>query len=200
MQAEASKKNIVVSNYGLNIDRINPQPIPHESFNLLFVGNYLHQPNKKAAQLLVQQIFPKIKEKIPNAQLYLVGPNPPNLEKIPGIKICGFVKNLNEYYNLADLFVAPLFTGGGLRVKIIEALAMGKKVITTPLGKEGIDLDLNVAKNTDEFVQQIIECYENKNYKNNSEQVAIIKDRYNYQKIYQTLEKNYLMLVANNSG
>ena len=77
---------------------------------------------------------------------------------------------------------------------------MGKKVITTPLGKEGIDLDLNVAKNTDEFVQQIIECYENKNYKNNSEQVAIIKDRYNYQKIYQTLEKNYLMLVANNSG
>jgi glycosyltransferase involved in cell wall biosynthesis len=110
---------------------------------LLFFGSFLHPPNVDAAERLIHSIFPRVLERCPEARLYIVGAEPP-----PQIQACasaqvtvtGYVPDLTPYLDQAALVVAPLRLGGGLRVKVLEALAAGKALVASPLAVEGLDL------------------------------------------------------------
>ena len=104
---------------------------------ILFYGNFHHPPNVDAATRLARSILPRIRERRPDARLTLVGEAPPDL-KGPGIEVTGFVPDLQPYLNRAAVVAAPLRKGGGMRVKILEALAAGKAVVASPLAVEGI--------------------------------------------------------------
>lgn len=108
---------------------------------VLFTGSYHHPPNVDAALLLARSIFPKVRERRPDAALTLVGEAPP--EELlatagPGVTVTGFVPSLYPYLDAAAVVAAPLFRGGGMRVKILEALAAGKAIVASPLAVEGI--------------------------------------------------------------
>ncbi|NHM26786.1 glycosyltransferase [Desulfofundulus sp. TPOSR] len=110
---------------------------------LLYVGNFLHQPNVDAVIYLVHHIWPYLQKLLPAVDLYIVGDNPPQeiraLSKA-GIKVTGYVPALRPYLEQCRLMLAPVRYGAGLKTKIVEALAAGLPVVTTRIGAEGMEL------------------------------------------------------------
>jgi len=109
---------------------------------LLFLGAYFG-PNIEAAEFLVQDIWPKIRDELPEARLIIAGISGDKFnfseDNIPGLEITGFVEDLDALYKRTRISVVPMLVGGGTRFKIIEAAMYGKPTVSTTLGAEGID-------------------------------------------------------------
>ncbi|MBM4061459.1 MAG: glycosyltransferase [Planctomycetes bacterium] len=106
----------------------------------LFLGDYRHGPNPEAAQMLVREVLPRLQARIPDAELWLAGPNQERigfLAGTPGVRLLGFVPDLHGLFAQVRLLLAPLFSGGGFRVKALAALAHGLPVVTNRLGARG---------------------------------------------------------------
>ena len=110
---------------------------------ILYVGNFAYEPNVDAALHLAQDIFPLIQRAVPEVTLLLVGNAPPpviqTLATLPRILVTGLVPSLEPYFAAADVVACPLRIGGGVKVKILEALARGKAVVTTSIGVQGLE-------------------------------------------------------------
>ncbi len=125
--------------------------VPIENHNpqvVLFVGAFDHTPNVDAAIWLCSEIFPLVLQKCPRAELRLVGRSAPRQLRIaaethPAIRLTGFVENLEDEYNKAGVFVAPIRSGGGIKTKVIHAQSYCLPVVTTPKGAEGIEGENN---------------------------------------------------------
>ncbi len=130
--------------------------------NLLFVGNFTHPPNVDAALWLAESILPRVREHHPEVRLTLVGENPPpELRTLSGlaVEVTGRVPDVSPYLTRASLVVAPLRLGGGMRVKVLEALAAGKALVASRLAVAGLQLadgqQVVLAEREDEFVEAI---------------------------------------------
>jgi polysaccharide biosynthesis protein PslH len=113
------------------------QPPP----TVLFLGNYLHRPNADAAVRLAREILPRVRARCPQARLALVGAEPPEEVRAlagPAVEVTGFVPDPLPWLDRAAVVAAPLERGGGMRVKVAEALAAGKAVVASPLAAEGL--------------------------------------------------------------
>jgi glycosyltransferase involved in cell wall biosynthesis len=114
-----------------------------KSHRLLFVGNFAYEPNIDAALYFSNLIFPLILKHVPNTKLLLVGNAPPpqilSLKSNELIKVTGYVDSLYPFYRAADVVICPLRVGGGVKVKILEALAAGKAIVSTSVGAQGLD-------------------------------------------------------------
>lgn len=112
---------------------------------IVFVGTYSHRPNVDAAEHLLHEVFPRIRAKVPDAELELVGPGIESLpsygQRMPGVNFRGFVLDLAEVWAEARLLCCPIRAGGGTRIKIIEAAARGVPVVSTTMGAEGLDFE-----------------------------------------------------------
>jgi glycosyltransferase involved in cell wall biosynthesis len=110
---------------------------------LLFVGSVGHTPNAEAATRMVTRIFPIIEAAVPNATLLIAGPGtdtlPCRATASSRITFLGFVDDLAGVYARSRIFVCPMQTGGGTRIKIIDAAAYGIPVVSTRMGAEGLD-------------------------------------------------------------
>ena len=108
---------------------------------ILFVGNFVHPPNVDAAERLIHRIFPAVRARCPAAVLRIVGPNPPPhlaAAAPEGVTITGEVPEIAPYLERAAVVVAPLALGGGMRVKVAEALAAGKAVVASRIAAGGM--------------------------------------------------------------
>jgi len=124
-------------------DRI-PKYEQREPKSLVFVGTFTHHPNVDSAFWLVGEIFPLVLQKYPATILYIIGSDPPSgLHELasgnPGVRILGYVDDVVPYLRECAVFVAPLRYGGGVKLKMIHAMAQGIPVVTTRVGSEGID-------------------------------------------------------------
>jgi polysaccharide biosynthesis protein PslH len=142
-----------------------PEPTRQERENpmrLLFVGNYTHPPNVDAALWLGKEIMPRLLVLCPEVRLILVGIYPPpeilQLES-DSIQVTGPVEDILPFMEEAAVVLAPVRIGGGMRMKVLHAMAMGKAVITTPRGAEGLDIwgktpPIVIANHAEEFAQE----------------------------------------------
>jgi len=108
---------------------------------LVYVGNFGYAPNVDAAQYLCSEILPRVRHQIPSAHLLLVGnAPPPEVVRLAGeaVTVTGRVPAVEPYLDAADIAVFPLREGGGVKVKVLEALARGKAVVTTTIGTQGL--------------------------------------------------------------
>ena len=120
-----------------------------EPHTLVFTGSMDWLPNDDAIQYFVREIMPLIKQSVPDVRLVVVGRNPyPGLVKLsqsdPSINVTGRVEDVRPYIERAAAYIVPIRVGGGTRLKIYEAMAMEKPVISTTVGAEGLpvrDLD-----------------------------------------------------------
>jgi len=127
-----------------------------------FVGNYIHYPNIEAAERLLRSIYPGLVKYIPNVELQLIGEHPTR-EMISArgknVKITGYAPDIALCLRDTDVFVAPLSSGGGMRVKMAQAFAHGKAVVATSLAVAGLPVKPNdhylPAETDDEFVDAI---------------------------------------------
>jgi polysaccharide biosynthesis protein PslH len=110
---------------------------------IVFVGSFVHPPNVDAALQLVNEILPLVRRRHPALTAYVVGDRPPaELVALatPGVVVTGRVEQIEPYLERAAVVVAPLRQGGGMRVKVLEALAAGKALVATPLAVAGLDV------------------------------------------------------------
>jgi len=118
-------------------------PLPDEP-EVLFVGSLAHLPNQQGVRWLLQEVWPRLQRLVPGARLTIVGREPPaelvERARLAGAALAGDVPDVRPYYARARAVVVPIRSGGGIRVKLLEALAMGRPVATTPLGAEGLPL------------------------------------------------------------
>jgi polysaccharide biosynthesis protein PslH len=126
------------------------------------VGNFAHPPNREAADRLTRSIFPAVRARCPEARLRLVGPWPegqPSVAPSPGVEVTGWVEDVAPYLAEAQVIAAPIFSGGGMRLKVLEALAAGKAVVATPLAVAGLDVregdPVALASDDEAFAHQI---------------------------------------------
>ncbi|MBK6542574.1 MAG: glycosyltransferase [Flavobacteriales bacterium] len=119
-------------------------------------------PNIEGIRWLLEQVWPKVIKRHPKARLHLAGNQMPKdllALDVDGLQVKGRVKNANDYMAQRQVMLVPLFSAGGMRVKIVEGMALGKCVISTPMGAEGIQVtdgkDILLARNTAEFVDRM---------------------------------------------
>ncbi len=121
----------------------NPQPLTQD-LSLLFIGSYLYQPNIDAADFLIQQVWPRVQNEMPGARLTIAGTPPERIsgyaQAPPGVTFTGFVDDVADLYLRSRIVCAPILSGGGTRVKIIEAASYGKPIVSTRIGAEGLGM------------------------------------------------------------
>jgi polysaccharide biosynthesis protein PslH len=113
------------------------------SGTVVFVANFAYQPNIDAALNLGDKIWPLITRRVPDAHLLLVGNAPPPEVEVlarqsANVKVTGRVPEVGPYLDRAQVVVCPLRIGGGIKVKVLEALSRGKAIVTTTIGAQGI--------------------------------------------------------------
>jgi len=123
------------------------QPFPQtNSPVLLFVGSLWYAPNREGIDRFLTRCWPAIKSAHPEARLLLVGAAPPAVrqawEQYPDVSAPGFVDDLGEAYRNAAFTIAPIYSGGGTNIKILESLAYGRACITTLHSAEAFKEDL----------------------------------------------------------
>jgi glycosyltransferase involved in cell wall biosynthesis len=161
--AQAPGVRVEVLPFGMALPASAPESeCEREPDTLLFVGNYDHPPNRDAALWLGRDIMPLVWARRPEARLWLVGRNPtPEVRALASdrVTVTGEVPSVHEYLARCSTFVAPLRLGGGMRIKLIEALASGAPVVTTPVGSRGLGAEpgrhLLVAQTAREFADAV---------------------------------------------
>jgi glycosyltransferase involved in cell wall biosynthesis len=110
---------------------------------MLYLGNYVYRPNVEAAEYLLHEIWPRVRAAVPTARLLIAGSEPeriPSHAKPPfGVEFTGFVDDLGALYRRTRVVCCPIRVAGGTRLKILEAAAYGKPIVSTTIGAEGIE-------------------------------------------------------------
>jgi polysaccharide biosynthesis protein PslH len=130
---------------GVDLDYFRPTPQPERREDVVFTGSMDWRPNQDAARWFVGEILPLLRRARPQLACTFVGRSPPAdiraLAEVPGVHITGTVDDVRPYVERAAVYVVPLRIGGGSRLKILEALAMGRPVVSTTVGAEGLDVE-----------------------------------------------------------
>jgi glycosyltransferase involved in cell wall biosynthesis len=152
---------------------------------LLFIGTMSYAPCIDAVAYLCDQILPHIRRELSGVELWIVGADPtPEVSALnrDGIHVTGRVKDVVPYYRRSAVSVVPLRAGGGTRLKILEAMALGRPVVSTSIGCVGLDVvdgeHLLVADNPKQFSDQV---------------VRLLSDR----TLYERIRTNARQLVVN---
>ncbi|MDO9390369.1 MAG: glycosyltransferase family 4 protein [bacterium] len=132
---------------------------------ILFVGTFKFFGNQDAVKWMLKDIWPQVKTRHPNARFYIAGNQPPAwLRQVhdPAVEVMGWVDNLAGIMQKCRVVVAPLRMGSGTKLKILEAMSMGKPVVTTSIGSEGIGAvdgrELLVRDDPRQFAEAVADC------------------------------------------
>lgn len=125
------------------VDAVALPPGPPETLDLFFLGSLDWKPNQEGLLWFVERVWPRLKTAHPDLGFAVAGRNAPGwlVRKLhqPGVVFHGEVPDAAAFLHSHGILVAPCFSGGGMRVKILESMARGRPVITTPVGAEGLD-------------------------------------------------------------
>lgn len=139
--------------------------IPSDQPELFHLGSMNWMPNVEGLVWFLKDVFPSILEKFPSLTFTMAGRGiPESLQRYASdhVIIAGEVENANEFMLSKDLMIVPLLSGSGIRIKIIEGMALGKTIITTKIGAEGLNVEngkhIFIADTAEEFVNVIEKC------------------------------------------
>ena len=160
---------------------------------ILFVGLMDYAPNVEAARLICEIIAPRTSE----CEFIIVGKNPPKLHCPENVRIPGYVEDIKSFMANADICLAPIRSGSGTRIKILEYMAMGKPVISTTKGAEGIDymdgLNIIIEDRIEKYpeVIRVLLDDEKKRLALGQEARKLIEEKYDWELYRKPLEKIY---------
>jgi len=155
---------------GVDTDYFRPDGNSPEPGRLVFVGSMDWDPNEDAVLWFLQEVFHRIFKTVPQARLSIVGRAPSSrlramAERVPGVEITGWVPDVRPYLARAEVVVVPLRVGGGTRIKIPEAMAMAKAVVSTPIGAEGLPFqdwrEIRIAEEPEQFASAVVDLLNN---------------------------------------
>ena len=197
---------ITVIPTGVDTDYFRPSPTQEEPATLVFSGAMDWMPNEDAIVYFIKRILPLIRKQIPNTSVCVVGRNPSRaLVELAanhrGIEITGIVDDIRPFVPRAAVYVVPLRIGGGTRLKIFEAMAMGKAVVSTTIGAEGLPVhpgqDILIADDPGEFADQTIQLLRAPTRRAELGRTAreLVERTYSWDAVVQPFEKVLNMLA-----
>ncbi len=161
--------NVAVVENGVDVEANQPIPEPcsparPKGCELLFVGHLAYLPNADAVRFLADEIFPRVRLELPEARLRVVGSGAPGglrrLARRAGIELIGFARDLRPHYSQSLVALVPLRAGGGTRLKVLEAMALGRALVSTSLGCAGLPVhdhrELLVADHAADFATAVV--------------------------------------------
>jgi glycosyltransferase involved in cell wall biosynthesis len=157
-------RDVTVVPNGVDLDQFRPSDPSAPEDLLVFTGSMDWRPNQDGIRWYLEEVHPLLQGRV-DTPLVVVGRNPPTWlspdQLPPDVQVTGTVPDVRPYLDRAAVFVVPLRAGGGSRLKILEALAAGKAVVSTTVGAEGLDLEngkhLVLADTPEEFATAVEE-------------------------------------------
>lgn len=180
-------------------------PVLDTTARIGFLASFGHQPNVDAALYFAESILPLIRKRMPDAEFVVAGRNPPSVlqhAEDQGITCLGFVEDVSAFYGSVDVVVAPIRYGGGIKIKVLEAMACGKPVVTTSVGAEGVvetgEEALLVADDPAEFAEAVVALLSDDQRRASQGEQArqVIERRFSWQRLCDDLDKIYLSLAS----
>jgi glycosyltransferase involved in cell wall biosynthesis len=166
------KKNIVAIPTGYIIDNKELSKKNRVEENSIFhIASMDWLPNIEGVDWFLNNVWPKIANTQKQATLYLAGREMPDTYfnlNLPKVKVVGKVKSAKDFYLSKKIMIVPVLSGSGMRIKIIEGMALGKVIISTSIGAEGINCtsgeNILIADNPDDFAEAICKCLKDPQY------------------------------------
>ena len=191
---------VLPASFGIHpksLETVHDKPVENALFH---IGSMNWIPNEEGVRWFIDDAWPLISKKNPSLKVYLAGREMPqwlSKLKIPNVEVVGEVPDAQEFIQSKAISIAPLFSGSGIRIKIIESMAMGKAVISTKIGAEGIHYtdgqNILIANTAEEFAKAASYLYENpaKSKEIGENARKLILEKHNSEKIIQTLISFY---------
>ena len=186
--------------FGVDIEKFSPVFEVGDTPTFYHIGSMNWMPNEEAIKWFLKNVWDEVQKRVPEAKLYLAGRNMPKWlkkTKKKNVVVVGEVPDAHEFVNEHNVAVVPLLSGSGMRIKIIESMALGKTVITTLVGAEGIQYtefeDIIIADNVPKMVENICRLYK---HPEEAEAIGLnarrlIEEVYDNKKIINRLEIFY---------
>ena len=206
-EAAGRQLDVTIIPIAIDTEEVVPLKFRPQGDRILHIGTMFWPPNIDGILWFLNEILPLIQEKRPEVVFDIIGANPPreiidigNAE--PGINVTGYVQDPIPYLENANLMVVPLRAGGGMRVKILNALGQGFPVVSTTLGCEGIAVEdgvhLLVADTAQDFAASVIRLLEDRHLAQELGRRGrqLIEDNYDYRIACRALEEAYSDALA----
>jgi len=195
------KSRLFVVPNGTNTKFFKPNSGKVVENSVLWIGHMDVHTNKDAVLYFWKDIYPILKREYPQVKMTFVGTAPPKeiadaVQKDPQVKATGFVDDIRPYIDEAAVMVVPIRIGSGTRLKILDAMAMGKAIVSTSVGCEGLNVndgkDILIADSPEDFAGKTIELLKNADKRVNLERNAIeLAKSYNWDLIGEKQEAAY---------
>ena len=191
--------------FGVDIEKFNPVFEVGDSPTFYHIGSMNWMPNEEGIKWFLKNVWGDVIKRCPDAKLYLAGRNMPKWllkNKRKNIIVVGEVPDAHEFVNQHNVAIVPLFSGSGMRIKIIESMALGKTVITTMVGAEGIQYsefeNIIIADNEPKMVENICRLYK---HPEEAEAIGLnarrlVEEIYDNRKIINRLEIFYKEIMS----
>jgi len=170
--------------------------IDEKNITFFHIGSMNWQPNIEGITWFLENVWKKVVEKYPQIHLVLAGKGTKTVfddTNYKNVQIFDYVENAQQFMNEHDIMIVPLLSGSGMRIKIVEGLALGKPIITTAIGAEGIEItdkeNIFIANTPEEMIKTITFCatHIKKCEKTGKNARDLIEDKYNQKNIAQKL-------------
>ena len=198
----------VIAN-GVDLDLYQVSEVIEEPETLIFTGSMDWYPNEDAVTFFLKSILPHVRQSYPNVRMLVVGQHPTDkLRQMVELAntnseviITGRVDDVKPYINRASVYVVPLRIGGGTRLKILEALALRKAVVSTTIGAEGLNLvdqqEIVLADQPDQFARAVIELLDDAQHRRSLGEKGRerVEKNYGWPAIVENLRQVYHNLV-----
>lgn len=205
LKENGCKVSIFVAPAGIEIDKYKAQLLSVDSNSIFFLGALDWFPNQQGLEWFLNNVWMELYEKFPSLKFYIAGRNPnlwkfsSKVSKFPNVELVGEVEDAIEFMKDKQTMIVPVFAGSGIRVKIIEALALGKIVVTTSVGIEGIEANqvknVLIANTKDEFIEKVSKALEIKSENLKNETIKI-KERYDIRFLTRALFEFYKQITT----
>ncbi len=174
-----------------------------QEISIVYTGGMNMFANKDAVMHLIEDTWPRIKQKIPDAIFNIIGQDPADdliaiSKRDNSIKVLGFVDDIRPYVAKSAVYVVPLRVGGGTRLKVLDALSQGKAIVSTSVGCEGIEvtdgLNIHIEDKADDFADRVIDLLNDKQARLQLGKQArkLAEDHYAWTSIAQVLNNAYV--------
>jgi GT2 family glycosyltransferase/glycosyltransferase involved in cell wall biosynthesis len=195
---------------GIDVASYRYQPCSREPLTMLFLGSFRHVPNQVALNWFVRDILPLIQATRPEVRLLVAGSDPPPRHIYSGggsaVELLGFVDDVREPLSRCSVFVCPILSGSGVRVKLLEAFASSIPTVSTRIGAEGLAVAdgqfCRIADNPQEFARAVLDIFEDSRRaaEMSARARAEVEQNWDMRLVTGRLEKSYREILATKRG
>jgi len=202
-QNQGFKGELITINAGANLSKFKPDFSKAQKNTLCFLAGMDWMPNQQGLDWFLEEVWPSVKSKFPQIQLHIAGKAMP--EKYyrltdSAIQIHGLVPDAVEYLQNYEIFIVPLLSGGGMRLKVVEGMAVGKCILSTTIGAEGVEYihqkNILIADTAQEWIHQIEAVVRNSGIAQNigKEASILAMEKYNWENLVNAFISLYRRL------